>query len=470
MAELALTPATELAALIRAGRVSPVEAVEAVLAQIAAVNPAINAYCTVLHASARAAAREAEAAVRRGDVLGPLHGVPVALKDVIQTEGVRTTYGSPLFQDYIPVMDEIVVTRLKAAGAIVVGKTNTPELAAGIDTVNPLFGTTRNPWNRRLTAGGSSGGSAAALAAGMAPLALGSDHGGSLRIPAAHCGVVGFRTSAGVVPQYPNSWVQDPFSVTGPMARTVADTALLLSVLAGPDERVPISLPEPGTVYADAAQGDVAGWRVAWSPDLGVAAMDPEVLRVCEGALGAWRELGCVVDEGDPGFSRLRETIDPLRAMRTAAQHQNLMANTDAIDNPFVRSFLSLGASLSALDVGLAEALRARLWDRCVDFFRNHDLLVTPATQTPPFPAGELYPKTIDGQTIKSPVDSFLITYAISMTGLPAISVPCGFTESGLPVGLQIVGRWRGDAQVLRAAAAFERARPWAHLWPPLGA
>lgn len=468
--DLCYAEATALALMIREREVSPVEVVEAVLARIEAVNPSVNAYCTVTADLARDAAKEAEAAVMRGDSLGPLHGVPVGVKDVMLTKGVRTTFGCPIYADYVPEVDEVVVARLKAAGAIMVGKTNTPELAAGIDTINPIFGVTRNPWNLDRTAGGSSGGSAAALAAGMAPIALGSDHGGSLRTPAGHCGVVGFRTSPGRVPQYPSNWLYDPFAVTGPMARTVPDAALMLSAIAGPDVNVPISLSEPGSTFLSAAEGDVAGWRIGWSPDLGIAPMEPEIVRVCEQSLDVWRSLGCEVEEAQPGFDDVREVLTPLRAMRTAAVHQDLLREGENIANQFLRDFMRKAGNLGAMDVGRAEALRSQLWERCMAFFSKYDLLVTPTTQTPPFVAGEYYPKVIAGRPVENTVEAFIITYALSMTGLPVISIPCGFTDDGLPVGIQIAGRWRDDAQVLRAAAAFERAKPWAHLRPNLGA
>lgn len=466
--ELSFTPATELAALMRARQLSPVEVVDAILERIDAVNPKINAYVTLVPEKARAAAREAEAALLRGDKLGPLHGVPVSVKDVIDTAGIRTTYASTLFADHVPTQDDLAVARLKAAGAIVVGKTNTPEFAAGINSRNALFGATRNPWHTSLCAGGSSGGAAAALAAGLAPLAVGSDLGGSLRIPASICGVVGFRTSAGRVPQYPAGWLYDWSAVAGPMARTVADTALMLSVLAGPDARVPISLSEPGEVFADAARGEVAGQRIAWSRDLGVAVVEPEVVNVVESALGTWRSLGCAVEADQPDFADIRDIITPLRAVRMAAQHQDLLELGDKIDNKFFKDFVQVAKRLSLLDVARAEALRSRLWERVHAFFQRYDFLVSPTTQTPAFDLEKPYPDVIAGRQIENNVDAFLLTYAISLTGLPAISIPCGFTAAGLPVGMQIVGRWRDEAGVLRAAAAFERAAPWAHLRPPV--
>ena len=292
-------------------------------------------------------------------------------EDLIPTAGVRTTYGSPMFEKNIPDRDAIVVERLKSAGAILLGKTNTPELGAGINTKNPIFGATLNPWNTTLCAGGSSGGAAAALAAGLGPLAQGSDHGGSLRIPASYCGVVAFRTTAGLVPNYPTHWVYDPFDVTGPMSRTVADTALMLSVIAGPDDRVPISINEPGNVYAQAAEGDVAGTHVAWSVDLGIAPVDPEVASIFERAVQTWAALGCEVEEAHPDMHDVAEMILPLRAMRAAAIYQDLLQGEGVITNEFFKDVLELARKLSALDVGRAEAQRSGLWERCTRSFRS---------------------------------------------------------------------------------------------------
>lgn len=466
--ELAFTPATELRELIRTRQVSPVELVDGVLARSDRLNPVINAYCTVVPEAARAAARDAEAAVVRGDELGPLHGVPVSIKDLTPTAGIRTTYGSRLFEHNVPTEDAIIVARLKAAGAIVVGKTNTPELGAGINTTNALFGTTRNPWNTDLTPGGSSGGAAAALAAGLGPIAEGSDHGGSLRNPASYCGVVGFRTAAGRVPRYPGRWLYDPFAVTGPMARTVADTALMLSVVAGPDDRVPISISEPGSVFADAAQGGIAGLRVAWSRDLGLTPVDPEVVDIFDAAVRTLASLGGELKEAHPDLHDAPEMIPPLRAYRTAAAFPHVLDRIDEVDNAFLKEFLQRPKQLGALDVARAETQRSALWERTDAFFRRFDLLVTPTTPTVAFPIDLPSPREIAGRPVVGTLGASMLTYAITMTGLPAISIPCGFTPAGLPVGLQIVGRRLAEAVVLRAAAAFEQAAPWARRRPPL--
>ncbi len=466
--ELAFTPATELARLIRDRKVSPVEALENTLARIERINPAINAYVTVAVDAARAAASQAEEVLQRGQPLGPLHGIPVAIKDLTPTAGIRTTFGSRLFENNVPTEDALIVTRLKAAGAIVVGKTNTPEFGAGSNTTNAVFGPTRNPWDTALSPGGSSGGSAAALAAGLCPIAEGSDHGGSLRGPASLCGVIGFRTSAGRVPKYPSGWLYDTFSVTGPMARTVGDTALMLSVVAGPDDRVPIAIDEPGNIFADAARGDVAGMRVAWSRDLGgLTPVSRDVSTALEGAARTWASLGCEVVEDQPDLHDAREMIPVLRAMRNAATHQHVLDRVDEIDNTFCREFLEKGKQLTALEVARAEAQRSQLYERTRRFFERYDLLVLPTSAATAFRVEQPYSDNVDGLPV-SRLEGSILTYAITMTGLPAISIPCGFSPNGMPVGMQIVGRRHAEATVLRAAAAFERAAPWAHRRPPL--
>lgn len=466
--ELAFTPATDLRRLIRDRQVSPVEVVERLLQRIERLNPVVNAYCTVAADQALAAARQAEAAVQRGDPLGPLHGVPVALKDTTPTAGIRTTFGSRLFADHVPAEDALEVTRLKQAGAIILGKTNTPEFAAGPNTLNALFGATRNPWSLERSAGGSSGGSAVALACGLAPLAQGGDLGGSLRIPASVCGVIGFRTSPGRIPMYPSGWTSEPFLVTGPMARTVRDTALMLSAMAGPDDRVPISLDEPGAVFERAAEGDVRGLRIAWSPDLGIGRVEPEVARIVEAAGRRFEEAGCTIEDATPEIGEIRPTIAAFRALGVAAGSPELLDRADEVDNPFLREFLKRPRELTGLEIARACTEHARYVERMAAFFRRYDLLLTPTTPTAAYLLDQMFPPEIDGQPVANAIDAMIVTYAITLAGLPAISVPAGFTADGLPVGLQIVGGRHAEALVLRAAAAFEQLAPWADQRPPL--
>jgi amidase len=469
--ELCYMPATALAAAIRARRISPREVTDAVLAQIDRVNPIVNAFVTVVADQARQAAGDAEAAVMRRspEELGSLHGVPVSIKDLTLTKGIRTTFGSVAFADFVPTEDALVVERLKTAGAIILGKTNTPELGAGGNTKNAVFGTTRNPWRLSHTCGGSSGGAAVALATGMGPLAQGSDTGGSLRTPASFCGVIGFRTSPGVVPVYPSPLAWDPLSVTGPMARTVADTALMLAAIAGPDDRAPISVPVDPASWLEAVRTpEVQGRRIAWSADLGVTPVDPEVTRVAEAAARTYRDLGCSVEDDHPDFTGLREMILPARSTRMAAIHGGLLPKwRDQMFPPLVWN-IELGFTVTAVQWAHAEMQRTKLWHRVRTFFERYDLLMTPTVAVPPFPHAWDYPPEIAGQRTETYLDWFLLTYAITLTGLPAISIPAGWTADGLPVGLQIVGRRGGEAAVLRAAAALEAARPWAGRRPPL--
>jgi len=467
--EIAFLPAVEQAARIRSRELSPVEVLDAALAQYEALNPIVNAVVTPAYEQARTLARAAEQAVMRGEDLGPLHGLPIGLKDMTETAGLRTTYGSMLYEHNVPDVDALLVTRLKQAGGIIVGKTNTPEFAAGSNTHNPVFGQTLNPWNLDLNPGGSSGGSAVALATGMCALAEGSDHGGSLRNPAAYCNVVGFRVSAGRIPAYPNPWVYDPFSVHGPMARTVRDAALMLSVMAGPDERVPISISEPGAPLAHATEGGVKGWRVAWAPDLGgLLKVDREVRRLTEAAALKFADLGATVEEASPDLHDAMQVIVPLRAMRTGAIHQRELGLLDRVENAFLKQFAGRAQQLGALDVAAAEARRSALWERVRGFMERYQLILLPSTLTAAYPKELERVAEINGEPVADPMETSLATYAISTTGLPALSVPCGFTAADLPIGLQIVGRWRREADVLRAAAAFEDAFPHHRRRAPL--
>ena len=444
---------------------------QAVLARIDAVNPAVNAYVTVARESALAAARTATRALsRKGAALPPLHGVPVAIKDLTATKGIRTTWGSLIYEHHVPTEDDLVVQRLKAAGAIVVGKTNTPEFGAGGTTFNAVFGATRNPWNTALTCGGSSGGAAVAVATGMGPIAQGTDLGGSLRTPAAFCGVVGFRTTPGLVPQHPRVLVWDSLGVTGPLSRTVADAALMLSTIAGPDERAPVSYEVDTRQFIRAVKApSIKGWQVAWTPDLdGLIPVNDEVRRVAHEAMGVFRSLGARVEDACPTFSEVPDIILGTRGLTMVALHADKLPEwRERMQKDLVRD-IEHGMTLTAREIARSEALRSVLWHRVRAFMATRDLLVLPTVAVPPFPVDEPYPSEINGKPLDHYTQWFNLTYAITLTGLPAISIPCGFTRSGLPVGLQIVGRRRQEAAVLRAAAAFEAAAPWADHIPPL--
>ena len=443
---------------------------QAVLARIDAVNPRVNAVVTLARESALRQARLQTAALRRGATRPPLFGVPVGIKDVTPTRGLRTTYGSKLFEHHVPAEDALVVERLRAAGAIVVGKTNTPEFAFGPNTVNALFGATRNPWALALTAGGSSGGSAAALATGMCTLAEGTDLGGSLRGPASFCGVVGFRTTPGLIPRYPSVLAWDTYSVEGPMARTVADAALLLSVMAGADERAPLSYAvDPRDFVAAVRAPSVKGWRLAWTADLGgLVLVESEVRAVFEQAVGVFRTLGARVEGACPDMSDVPEIVRLTRGPLMVARHADKLAEHRAVLQEGLVENTEQGLALSARDVAQGELLRTRLWHRVREFLAARDLFITPTAAVPPFPIEQPYAQEIDGRPVGKALQRSYLTYAFSVLGLPAISIPCGFTRRGLPVGLQIVGHRQGEATVLRAAAAFEAARPWRTRVPPV--
>ncbi len=462
-------PATEMIAAIKKKTLSPREIVEALLARVEKINPKVNAYCTVVPEMALEAAKKAEAEIRQGGKLGPLHGIPVSIKDLTLTAGIRTTFGSKIFEHHVPTEDALIVQRLKAAGAIVIGKTNTPEFGAGANTYNAVFGATRNPWKLSHTCGGSSGGAAVALACGLGPLATGSDLGGSLRIPASFCGVVGFRTSAGRVPIYPSFMGWDTLAVEGPMARTVGDTALMLSVIAGADDRSPISLPGDGREFLAAVEHpNIRGFKVAWSADLKVSPVDREIEAVAGAAAKRFTELGCTVEQAEPDFSRVREIIHVTRALRMVTLHAEKLEKWRDHMNPNLVWNIEKGFPLTAQQVGMAEKERTALYHRVRQFFERYDLLLTPTVAVPPFPVEMPYPQEINGKPINNYQEWLYLTYAITVTGLPAISVPCGWTAEGLPVGLQIVGRRLGEATVLRAAAAFEAIAPWQDKRPPV--
>jgi amidase len=447
--------------LYRSRRTSPLEVMEAVLERIDAVNPQVNAIVTLAREAALWDARRATAALKRGAPLPPLFGIPIGVKDVTVTKGIRTTHGSKLFADHVPDEDALVVQRLREAGAIVIGKTNTPEFAFGPNTINTVFGATRNPWNLALTSGGSSGGSAAGLATGMFPLAEGTDLGGSLRGPASYCGVVGFRTTPGLIPRAPSSLAWDTYSVEGPMARTIADTALMLSVMAGPDDRSPISYDvDTRELLAATKAPSVKGWRIAWSADLGgLATVDDDVRAVVERAIGVFRSLGARVERAAPDMSDVPEIVRTSRGLLMVARHADKLPEHRAILQEGLVENTEQGLALSSREIAKGELLRTQQWQRVRAFLETRDLLAMPTMATPAFPVEQPHAKGM--------ARSFL-TYAWSVMGLPAISIPCGFTKDGLPVGLQIVGRRRGEAAVLRAAAAFEAAQPWADRIPPV--
>ena len=460
--ELAFMPASDLAALIRNQQVSPVEAVGAVLDRIAHLNPQLNAFCAVTADAARAEAPAAEAAVLRGDRLGPLHGVPFSVKDLVITRGVRTGFGSRIFADNIPTEDAPVVERLKAAGGIMVGKTTTPEFGWKGTTDSPLTGISRNPWDPTKSPGGSSGGAAAAVAAGLAPLAVGTDGGGSIRIPGSFCGIFGLKPTCGVVPIYPMPNT-GTLSHVGPMTRTVRDAALMLSVMAGPDDRDPLSFPTTGTDFTEGLETGIRGLRVAWSPTLGYARVHPEVLAATTARGTALRRPGMSGGRGGAGLRRSRRDLGAALLWG----HRRPPAGVPARLGGSPRSGIGLGDRGGrphfAAEFVRATLARAAFWQEVRKFFLRYDLLLTPTLASLPFTAGE--EKPADAPT-GSRLAWVAFTYPFNLTGQPAATVPCGFTPAGLPVGLQIVGKRLADATVLRAAATFEAAAPWAGRRP----
>ncbi len=468
--ELVYTPARKLAGDIASGARSAREIMTAYLARIAACNPRVNAICTLLpEEEAMRLADEADQRRAAGSALGPLHGLPMAAKDLTATRGIRTTMGSPIFADNIPEEDSLLVQRLKRAGALVIGKTNTPEFGTGSHTFNPVFGITRNPYNLDKTAGGSSGGAAAALASGMLPLADGSDMGGSLRNPAAFCNVVGFRPSMGRVPHWPNimAW-QSRLGVEGPMARDVQDCALLLSALAGPDERDPMSIQDDPGKFRQDLQHDFSGARIAWTPDLGILPVAREVVEVCERSLRQLQDCGFRVEHHCPDLKGAMEVFRVLRASYYAqAAGPLLAAHRDKMKDT-LRENIEVGLQLSGTDITAADANRTRLYLNLLNLFEQYDFLVLPTTQVQPFDVETEWVTEIEGQTLPNYLDWMSICCIISVFDLPAISVPCGFTRQGLPVGIQIVGRPRADLDVLRAAHALEQVTAYSKQRPQL--
>ena len=475
--EICRMDAVSLAANIRSRKLSAVEVIDAVLARMDKLEPILHAFCTPTPDLARETARKIEQEIMAGKPVGPLAGVPVGIKDLVCTKGIRTVSGSQAYADFVPDEDDVVVERLKNAGAVILGKTNVPEFGYSGVGHNPVFPTTRNPWNTDLTPGGSSAGSGAAVASGMGPFAIGSDGGGSIRIPSCFSGLYGMKASMGRVPLYPgvkderypgvSSW--EALEHIGPMSRTVADSALMLSVIAGPDDRDNRTVPiEAGFDWMQSLQGDLKGLKVAYTLDWGgYAAVDPRVRKIVTDAVKVFeRDLGCIVEEANPGWDNpydgfwgmvVRET--DLKGMRAMARKLG-----DRM-TPHLKDVLL--TEWTAEQLTDAVVVRKHVNNKMWRFMRKYDLLLTPTLCVPPFEVGIQGPTVIDGK----PVDQFEwlhFTYPMNLTGQPAATVPAGWTDDGLPVGLQIVGRHLGDAMVLRASACFEAAQPWKHRWPPL--
>ena len=459
MSDLIWKTAVELRALIARRELSAAELLEAHLRQIERVNPQLNAIVTYLPDMARERARQLDEKQAHGESLGLLHGLPIAHKDLADTAGIRTTSGSLVYRDHVPDEDALIIARLKAAGCVTVGKTNVPEFGAGSHTFNPVFGVTRNPYALERTCGGSSGGAAVALAAGMLPIADGSDMGGSLRNPASFCNVVGFRASPGRVPQHPKTDAWATLSVDGAMARAVQDVALMLAAIAGYDARSPIAIQEPAETFLSPLERDFNGVRIAWSPDLGGLPVDPAVIDAIEKQLPAFNDIGCDVDEAAPDFQDAYDIFQTLRAWSFAHSFEERFAEfgEDQFKDT-IRWNVAKGRQLSGADISRAQAQRSELYQRVLAFLDTYDFLLLPTAQLPPFPIDWEYPRHVNGVEMNTYIDWMMTCAYITLTGLPAISVPCGFTDEGLPVGLQIVGRPRADFAVLQLAYAFQEA------------
>ncbi len=445
---------------VRRREISARELLELHLTRIAERNPELNAIVSLDEERARTGAAAADEQIAAGAEVGPLHGLPFAFKDTHDVAGWRTTYGSPLFADHVPDADDLIVARIRAAGAVPIGKTNVPEFAAGSHTFNTVFGTTLNPVDPSRSAGGSSGGAACALRAGMVPLADGSDMGGSLRNPASFCGVVGLRPSLGRVPDWPNDNLWETTSTSGPLARDVDDLALLLSVIAGPDPRVPTALAEAGASFASPPTVGLDGLRVALSPDLGgLLEVDIDVRRVVEDAGAALAAGGARVEPAHPDLAEADETFRTLRAWAFQAGFGELLAAHPDSFKQSLADNIRAGAALSGADVARAYRMRTALAERMRVFFEAHDVLVLPTSQVSPFPADQEYPHDINGTPMATYLDWMRSAYVITVTGCPAISVPAGQTTDGLPVGVQIVAPFGTDARLLGIARAFEQVQ-----------
>jgi amidase len=447
-------PARTVVDALRAGQVSPTDLLDALERRILAVDGAVGAFPTLCFDRARAAAERM--AATPPDQRGPLAGLPVPIKDLDDVAGVRTTYGSPIYADHVPKASGNITERVEAAGGIVYGKSNTPEFGAGGHTFNAVFPPTRNPWNTALSAAGSSGGAAAALKSGTAWLAQGSDMGGSLRNPASFCGVVGLRPSPGRVPCGPSADPFDTLSVCGPMARDVDDCALFLDALTGLDAREPLSIERPATSFAAACAARSAPGRVAFGAGLGITPVDPEIADLCRTSAGRFRDAGAVVEETHPSFDGAHDAFQILRAHAFAVGLEADYRTAADLMKPDVVWNIEKGLALSSEAVRRARRVRGQLTDRVLAFMTEVDVLATPATIVPPFPVEWTAPMACAGQSFETYVDWLAIAYAVTLTGLPAISIPCGFTASGLPVGLQLVGKPRGEAALLSAAACLQ--------------
>ncbi len=459
MSDLCFQSAVELAELVRTKQVSCLEVLDAHLNRIDAINPTLNAIVSLNGDAAHARARALDTSFP--DTPPPLYGLPIAHKDLVLTKGMRTTFGSTLYADHVPDSDDLIVERLRAAGTVCVGKTNVPEFGAGSQTFNRVFGATRNPYDLGKTCGGSSGGAAAALGARLLPVADGSDLGGSLRNPAAFCNVVGFRPTPGRVPALPNRnpWFDLP--VQGPMARSVADVALMFSTIAGDDPRAPVALSEPGATFFPLARLDPRGLRVAFTTDLGGLPVDREIRRAVEAAAAKIEDLGCRVEPACPDLTDAKEIFHVLRANAFRERFGPLSVADRAQLKDTIRWNLAAGEALEPTDIDRAWAQRTLLYQRIAAFFTRYDFLLSPTTQVLPFAVEEPWVRQIEGVTMRDYLDWMQSCAQLTLTGCPSISIPGGFSASGLPIGLHITTRVRADASLLAFASLVESMMPF---------
>ena len=458
--------AVDMAQAIRKRDISVLELIRAHIDRAEDINPRINALVSERYEAALGEARAADAALASGQATGPLFGLPVAHKDSYMVRGVRTTFGSRVFRDFVPTQDSAVVARQRAAGAIILGKTNMPEFGAGSHTFNEIFGVTRNPYRLDKSAGGSSGGAAAGLAAGLIALADGSDMGGSLRNPASFCNVVGLRPSIGRVPMSPTSYPFNTLTTGGPMGRGVADIALLLDVIAGADPQDPLSFDARPGAFFPLPDMDPKGVRIALSRDLGGLPFEPAVQASLQEGISHLQNMGCIIEEDEPDFSDADHAFEVLRALAFATSYESLRSEQGDLLKDTVKWNIDLGLALKGSDITAAERAHGRMFSRMADLLYRYDFLVAPVSQVAPFAADIEYPRQIAGVDMPHYIGWMRSCYRISVTGHPAISVPCGFTADGLPIGIQIVGRYRKERELLAFAQAFEKANPAGSVRP----
>lgn len=456
MNDLINLTAREALSLLKRGEVSPVELIDAAATRIAETDSAINALPTLCLERAREHARKLMALRPADPPPGYLYGLPIAIKDLDDVAGVRTTKGSSIFANYVPDRSDYVVEVLESNGGVVIGKSNTPEFGAGANTFNEIFGATRNPWDTRMTAGGSSGGSAAALASGQVWLATGSDFGGSIRIPASYCSVVGLRPTPGRVAFGPDSLPFSNLRVEGPMGRTVGDVALMLDAQVGEHFGDPRSLPRPSTLFTLAVDEPIKPHRVAYSPDLGITHVENEVKEICEKGAASLSELGVVVEQACPDLSDAEDIFQVARAVIFAARLSPLLNRHRDQLKPELVWNIEKGLRLTGEEIAQAERAHGALYHRALSFFKEYELLLCPTVVAPPFDINTRYLNKVDGVSFDSYISWLIMTFAITLMACPAISVPCGFTSTGLPIGMQIVGPPRGEAAVFSTAALFE--------------